>query len=373
MKPLQFTPLLLLIFISTVVSAAEEPQQPWYQIELILFKQPQPAVESSEQWDGWSKKRVPINFEKSIELSYPVLNSVELTNDKQISEKGAEAIIAEKLQPAASDPAHTENPPPVGKELQKVADEPVVELHPFTFVPAADLKLSKLRDRISRSAKYPVLIHTAWIQPGLSKDEAVSIHLYDHMTQVDDTANLEETLDPLEMASSAATSYPLKKGIVRGASFFEQSYSKQSNGEKSIESSEPAEVTFNGTLKVILSRYLHVELNLDYAPNGFPQNTKESSSEITGVDNAHYLISGTTLSSATGNEPGANLFYKASNMEKMLWESEKVPQNVYHMQESRRMRSNRLHYLDHPKIGVLIKIFPVEIPQKEIIKESSAS
>ena len=31
--------------------------------------------------------------------------------------------------------------------------------------------------------------------------------------------------------------------------------------------------------------------------------------------------------------------------------------------ESRRMRSGELHYLDHPKLGVVVRIDPVEIPQ----------
>jgi hypothetical protein len=39
-------------------------------------------------------------------------------------------------------------------------------------------------------------------------------------------------------------------------------------------------------------------------------------------------------------------------------------QDIQWMQlnESRRMRSTELHYLDHPKFGVLIKIEPVEVP-----------
>ena len=33
------------------------------------------------------------------------------------------------------------------------------------------------------------------------------------------------------------------------------------------------------------------------------------------------------------------------------------------LRESRRMRSTDLHYLDHPKIGVIVRIDPVEIPE----------
>lgn len=35
---------------------------------------------------------------------------------------------------------------------------------------------------------------------------------------------------------------------------------------------------------------------------------------------------------------------------------------VFPMQDSRAMRSNEFHYLDHPAIGVLVQVFPYEPP-----------
>ena len=37
--------------------------------------------------------------------------------------------------------------------------------------------------------------------------------------------------------------------------------------------------------------------------------------------------------------------------------------NRYRMQARRRMRSGELHYIDHPLMGVLIKITPYELPK----------
>jgi hypothetical protein len=34
------------------------------------------------------------------------------------------------------------------------------------------------------------------------------------------------------------------------------------------------------------------------------------------------------------------------------------------LHESRRMRSGDLHYLDHPKFGVIVRIDPIEIPDE---------
>lgn len=35
---------------------------------------------------------------------------------------------------------------------------------------------------------------------------------------------------------------------------------------------------------------------------------------------------------------------------------------VYHMQQSRDMRSTEFHYLDHPAIGIVVTVFPYEVP-----------
>lgn len=38
------------------------------------------------------------------------------------------------------------------------------------------------------------------------------------------------------------------------------------------------------------------------------------------------------------------------------------PIRVFHMQQSRDMRSNEFHYLDHPAIGIVVMVFPYEVP-----------
>ena len=38
-------------------------------------------------------------------------------------------------------------------------------------------------------------------------------------------------------------------------------------------------------------------------------------------------------------------------------------QGYMQLQESRRLRSGDLHYLDHPKLGIIVRIDPIEIPQ----------
>ena len=39
------------------------------------------------------------------------------------------------------------------------------------------------------------------------------------------------------------------------------------------------------------------------------------------------------------------------------------PSRVYHMRQSREMRSNEFHYLDHPALGIVIMVEPYQVPQ----------
>jgi hypothetical protein len=90
-----------------------------------------------------------------------------------------------------------------------------------------------------------------------------------------------------------------------------------------------------GTLEVVLGRYLHFRADLYFhtpllgrAPVDFPRPPSES---------------GTT------SPPGVT-------------EAALEPAGVVLLRESRRLRSGELHYLDHPKLGVLVRVEPVVPP-----------
>ncbi len=51
----------------------------------------------------------------------------------------------------------------------------------------------------------------------------------------------------------------------------------------------------------------------------------------------------------------------------------KSPNELISFQQSRRMRSKEIHYIDHPLVGALIRIIPVEHPLKAIEKQQEES
>jgi hypothetical protein len=355
----------LLLTIPGYSMAAESEVKNWYQVELILFKQPQPVITPSEQWDGWDKRRTPINFDESIELHYPrstnaATNAIEenmpLAGSGTVSLQESEAITASSLQP------------------QSAAEAQIAPPQPFTFTPITNWELGRVYEKLNSSGQYEPLLHTAWIQPGLDREQAIAIHLHDHMTLVtESSATVADSNNPAVeppsavtnaaigaevAASGGAIAYPLE------SSFFAEDYQLRSGQQTAEPQMDLRQITFNGLAKVILSRYLHFEINLDYAPLGFPQEIGNTASEIVSGDGQTYAISGSSISSTLQDgEEKHPLFYESSHLNNVLQNEERSQKVVYRIAESRRMRSRELHYIDHPKLGVLIKITPVEVPK----------
>lgn len=91
--------------------------------------------------------------------------------------------------------------------------------------------------------------------------------------------------------------------------------------------------TLTGTFKLVLARYLHIYNQLNYQR----KITATEDPEITSTDSA------------------------ASEKQTEVLNNDMVPHNgFYPLNSHRRMRSKELHYIDHPLVGILIQINPVE-------------
>lgn len=90
------------------------------------------------------------------------------------------------------------------------------------------------------------------------------------------------------------------------------------------ESHPTKDYRLEGYIQLILARYLHLEIDLAY----------------------HEIQSEGSTDSLTN-----------------IGLTQSIPTVVYHLQQTRRLRSGELHYLDHPVLGILTKITPYK-PEK---------
>jgi hypothetical protein len=88
-----------------------------------------------------------------------------------------------------------------------------------------------------------------------------------------------------------------------------------------------SENTITGNFKLILARYLHIYAELEY----HRKDNNEASAASTNAEQSNNLNSSLTV------------------------ENKPYPISIH-----RRMRSKELHYIDHPLVGMLIQINPVE-------------
>lgn len=159
-------------------------------------------------------------------------------------------------------------------------------------LPASAFTLAAAESILADSSGYEVIEHVAWRQPGWDEDNARPVHIHGG-AQYQSFGNADMSPRP-----PSDLGYPYFESRI--STTFEE---------------------LDGTVKVLLDRYLHVYTDLVFrAPVA-----------MQAVQDQGPLRSG-------------NAIYE------------------YRVQDHRRMRSRELHYLDHPLLGVLVRITPVEEP-----------
>ena len=136
-------------------------------------------------------------------------------------------------------------------------------------------------DALNSSGNFKVLKHMAWLQPGLAKEDAIAVQVH------------------------AGKNYENE--------FRERSFSDANFSDRRISANQPVN-ELDGTVKVVLGRFLHVYTDLAY------RKTFNISSD------------------------------DALGRSRVLAD--------FPIKTHRKMRSNTLHYIDHPYLGILVEIRP---------------
>ena len=184
-------------------------------------------------------------------------------------------------------------PGPIPKEF-----DPKLAYKPLT---SGELQLTEEAKLLTASNNYRILLHTGWHQPGMDADTVLPVHINQSFLETAPT-----TLSP------AGTPPP-----ATGQTF-----------PASSTSETQTRAILNGYIKIILSRYLHADVNLVYTTN---------------IPLTPPAIAPANLSDDQEVKP-----------------IEIAQPTVYLLSQTRKMRSNELHYIDHPVIGVILLATPYE-------------
>lgn len=278
MRKFAFVPFLIFLALVSSAKAADKPVR-YYDIETIIFESLDPAARQAENWAVETKRQVP---PVSVELDQPYPGTI---------------------------------PPQYNPNLT------------FKTLPESDFRLQTTDKLLTNSNQYRILLHTAWVQPGMGPQAALPVHITrSFLTQTPVVHNLIP-------ATPGAPPADLPQATTQ----------------------TPTRSVLDGYIKIILTRYLHADVDLLYT-TGLPVNPQNpQAGAVTPASNTA-VVNGTApttenpADATTVNNPSANTNTNASPA--------LPPPVVYQLKQSRRMRSKVLHYLDHPVLGMLLLITP---------------
>lgn len=298
-------------------------QERWFQIEVSIFTNESTSDRLEENWQA---KRTRLSFPQGmqrlhsvndillIEEFMPVLDIKEL--DQALS-----PIEPETLTLAANIPELTREESTL-QAILAVQPAPVKSGTPFKFfdltrddylqLPAAQSDFTQTNRTLDRSPNHRLLWHSVWRQAVLAEDAAKAIYVtggerYNSRHELEGslTIRFNDNADRVVIDTNLwlAEFSPLQSGT----------------GFESL----------GGAQRVEEAEQESWQLPMDLGKEFFnKQQLFESANDVSG---------------------------ETFNIER-----------IYHMVQSRGMRSNEFHYLDHPAIGVVVMVNPYQVPEVTI-------
>lgn len=320
----------LLIATSIAPASAQQGQkQQWYQIELVVFANTNPAAAETEQWPQELGLKYPkniISFQQNsatAEIDRLLANAA--TNDD------ASTLPVESTEQLAAAQTVAALPSTVAQTKQE--GEQV-----FVLLASSAHRLGQAVNKIVAQADFRLLFHGAWRQVIGRRHQSASL-------------------------------------LIRGGDAYDQHYELE------------------GSINLSVERYLHI--NTDLWLSTFERN-------ISGEQQLWPVLPPVPLQQATATNPRSSLFTAGlSDQQPMTFNTtgestlgdslQQSLQNSYDslfadmranqytvkqtvvMRQHRRMRSNELHYIDHPLMGLLIKVTPYEPPEQSIASDETVN
>ena len=319
-------PLIALLALALPALPLQAQEQRWYQVEVLVVAHTSPAAARAERWPplptlAYPDKvrflldptRLQANFSAQPDALYSDVDA----HGKQFIHLGAAAAPnSMAAAPLPSEPASQSavDLEPASQVQTEETEEPQRLPTPFMLLPAQSREFQGKAAYMERNGPYRILFHEVWWQP----------------------------------VEGARTSLP----IVLDTSGDEQAYP-----------------VLQGTIKLHRSRFLHVDTQLWLNTDGsyLPGSWRMPAPPLAPVS--------LEIVAAPAPDPGllpppapADALYSSED-ESLLGEAaldsgmDMPPSYPYRhavlLQHTKRMRSNEVHYIDHPLLGMVIKVTPL--------------
>lgn len=324
-----------------MVSAQEEER--WYRVELLIFTHQSESAQNSETWDPTPELTYPQRSRFLVDPELIESNLAGLDASSAMDELGHQTITIIPPPLEGEDDEGTEEIPEHEQELDQELEQgqeqeqaqtfPMLEdgleelaappeeilpttPSPFIALPNTELEFHGKAAYMQRTGRYQTLFHETWVQPIAEESHALPL-VIDRSGDAEDWPQLQ------------------------------------------------------GSIKLFLSRFLHMETNLWLNTPG------------------HYLPRGWQMPAAPLGPRSLTIIYPPEPEPEMEEEPEPIASGFFTaaevvavedvedellepvapvypwghailVQQKRKMRSTELHYIDHPMLGIVVKITPVD-------------
>ena len=320
----------LLLLISATITTAQEDER-WYRIELLIFTHQSQSAQNSETWEATPDLVYPAQSRFLIDPALVDNNLALFDATSTVDELGQQTltIIPPPLEDEADDNAEEapeqeqeqEQSLPGSEESPEEPEEvPEEELpatpSPFIVLPSSELEFRGKAAYMQRTGRYQTLFHKTWVQA--IADESNALPLI-----IDRSGDMEE--------------WP----------------------------------QLQGSVKFFLSRYLHLETNLwlNTPGNYLPQGWQMPAAPLGPKSLTIIYPPEPEPEIEEEPEPIESGFFAGTQVDPMEDGEDELLEPVgpvypwghaVLLQQKRKMRSTELHYIDHPMLGLVVKITPVE-------------
>jgi hypothetical protein len=374
MRPEGCAALALALLLTGGALAQDDDRSPWYQVEVIVFKHPGDSGLRSEQWPAEPRLTYPERARHLIDreladarlAAFPGSRS-RITEDgvQQLSlpqprhyrptplldpDADAEApdIPRRDTGPLATEPDPVEStedaqnavaadgPVPMDPTRPDArldpADErlPAPALTPFVALPESQFSLRQDAARL-RSAGYELLWHQAWVQPAVAEGDSMAVII-----------------------------------------------------DRSGDADSPPWPALQGSLRLHLSRYLHIDARIwlntdgDYLHPKWRMPTPPrapASVAMTLPDLSDWYRSRAAQRETESVAEGIEVSRPDARVSPADATGAQVDTGPWRhailLDQQRRMRGGELHYLDHPVLGVLVRTREVDAERRRALHEAT--
>lgn len=287
----------VLLLAATWTAAAADTVQ--YKVELIIFENLDPAALQAEHWPA-DPGTPPLN--NAMEL-----NTLTAATPSTASPSGPAAAPSATSSATGTSPGPAVITPALGATSSAQIPPSAASVTPrWRWLDPSELTLNGVEQKLSNSKRYRPLLHIGWIQPLDSSDQGTPVHLYDGLKPQQNNDTHDVAAPP---AVTQVLAPPLDAAEPPAASEA-NTVQAQNTGAQA-----PPHV-IDGTFTLRRGRFLHVDADIGYRDTYTPEGTAPDSGAMQPV----------------------TLYVR--------------------MAQSRRIRGDELHYLDHPLFGVLFVVSP---------------